>query len=125
MATRSIKQQTFEEKKIDAQGRRLGVVAAEAARYLLGKHSPAFEKRIAFPIQVKVVNARLMDISEKKRLQEVYKTYSGYPGGQKEETLGHLAARRGYGEALTRTIGGMLPKNKLHKVRMKNLSIQE
>lgn len=110
---------------IDATGKRLGIVAVEAARHLLGKHSPAFEKHTAFPLKVKIVNARLLDISEKKRSQEVYKTYSGYPGGQREETLGHLAKRRGYGEALSRTIGGMLPKNRLHKVRMKNLSIQE
>ncbi len=110
---------------IDAQGKRLGAVAAEAAAALLGKNSPAFEKHTVFPISVKVVNARLLDITEKKRENEVYKTYSGYPGGQRVETLGHLANRRGYGEALTRTIGGMLPKNKLHKLRMQNLSITE
>jgi large subunit ribosomal protein L13 len=114
-----------EERTIDAQGKRLGGVAAEAASLLLGKHSPSFEKRIAHPIALTIVNARLMDISEKKREQETYKTYSGYPGGQKVETLGHLAARRGYGEVLVRTIGGMLPKNKLHKLRMQNLSIKE
>lgn len=113
------------EYQIDAQGKRLGVVATEAASVLLGKHSPAFAKNIAFPVSVQIINARLLDISEKKRGQEVYKTYSGYPGGQKVETLGHLAGRRGYGEALTRTIGGMLPKNRLHKLRMQNLKIKE
>ncbi|MBI4086652.1 uL13 family ribosomal protein [Candidatus Kaiserbacteria bacterium] len=123
MAVKTVQQK--EERTIDAQGKRLGVVAVEAASLLLGKHSPAFEKRLAYPITLTIVNARLMDISEKKREQEIYKTYSGYPGGQKEETLGHLAIRRGYGEALTRTIGGMLPKNRLHKVRMQNLSIKE
>lgn len=110
---------------IDAQGKRLGVVAAEAAVALLGKRSPEFARHIAFPTAVTIVNTRLLDISEKKRKQEVYKTYSGYPGGQRIETLGHLVERRGYGEVLTRTIGGMLPKNKLHKIRMKSLSIKE
>lgn len=110
---------------IDAQGKRLGVVAAEAALVLLGKRSPAFARHIALPTAVTIMNARLLDISEKKRGQEVYKTYSGYPGGQRVETLGHLAGRRGYGEVLARTIGGMLPKNRLHRVRMKNLSIKE
>ncbi len=114
-----------ETRTIDAEGKRLGAVATEAARVLLGKHSPQFARHIAFPVEVKVVNARLLDISEKKRTQEVYKTYSGYPSGQKVETLGHLAERRGYGEALRRTVSGMLPKNKLRSVRMKNLSIQE
>lgn len=114
-----------EERTVDAAGKRLGVVAAEAASLLLGKHSPAFERHTAFQIAVTIVNARLLDISEKKRDQEVYKTYSGYQGGQKVEKLGHLATRRGYGEVLVRTIGGMLPKNKLHKIRMQNLSIKE
>jgi large subunit ribosomal protein L13 len=125
MATEIPTKQEKTEYTIDAQGKRLGVIATEAASVLLGKHSPAFTKNSAFAVKVKIINARLLDISEKKRDQKVYKTYSGYPGGQKEERLGHLALRRGYGEALTRTIGGMLPKNRLHKLRIKNLSIKE
>ena len=114
-----------EEKTLDARGKRLGVLAAEAATILLGKHSPAFVKHTAFPVSLTIINARLLDMSEKKRKQEVYKTYSGYPGGQRVERLGHLATRRGYGEVLSRTIAGMLPKNRLHKIRMQNLSIKE
>ncbi len=110
---------------IDAKGKRLGRVASEAASVLLGKHSPAFEKHTVFPVTVTITNARLLDVSEKKRMQEVYKTYSGYPGGQRVETLGHLADRRGYQEALTRTIAGMLPRNKLRKLRMQNLVISD
>ena len=128
MKTPPAKRRTTEEteaRTIDAEGKRLGRVATEAARFLLGKHSPQFARHIAFPVEVKVVNARLLDISAKKRTQETYQSYSGYPGGRKVETLGHLAGRRGYGEALRRTVSGMLPKNKLRAVRIKNLSIQE
>ncbi len=110
---------------IDAKGKRLGAVAAEAAAVLLGKHSPAFAKHTVFPVLVTITNARLIDVSERKRTQEVYKTYSGYPGGQRVETLGHLANRRGMSEALTRTIAGMLPRNKLHKLRMQNLVVND
>ncbi len=110
---------------IDAAGKRLGIVATEAASILLGKHSSEFVRHIVFPVTVEVKNARLMDITEKKRAREVYKTYSGYPSGQRVETLGHLAGRRGYAEVLTRTVRGMLPKNKLRDPRMKNLSITE
>lgn len=125
MTTDTHTKEQVREYTIDAQGKRLGVIAAEVASILLGKHSPAFAKNIALPMLIRIVNARLLDISEKKREQKIYKTYSGYPSGQRVERLGHLALRRGYGEALTRTIGGMLPKNRLHKIRMKNLSIQE
>ena len=109
---------------IDAKGKRLGRVATEAASVLLGKDSPAFAKNVVSAVTVKITNARLLDIKE-RRSKEIFQTYSGYPGGRKEETLGHLAARRGYGEVLRRVIGGMLPKNKLHKPRMHNLVISE
>lgn len=116
---------TATEHVIDAKGKRLGRVATEAATLLLGKNSPAFAKNIVANTHVKIINARLMDISEKKKMQEVYQTYSGYPGGQKREKLGALGVRRGYGEALKRSIRGMLPKNKIRPNRLKNLIITE
>lgn len=116
---------TAKEYTIDAKGRRIGHVATEAARYLLGKDDPTSVKHLAPDVSVHIVNVRLLDISEKKREDKMFKTYSGYPGGQKLESLGHLAERRGYGEVMRRTIAGMIPKNKLHSVRMKNLHISE
>lgn len=115
---------TQREYVIDAAGKRLGRVATEAASVLLGKDQPDFAKHVVAPVVVKIENASKMDISE-KRAEEEFKTYSGYPSGQRIETLGHLATRRGYGEVLARVIGGMLPKNKLHKLRMKNLIVTE
>ena len=109
---------------IDASGRRIGRVATEAAHLLLGKHTPDFARHIACPVSVTITNARKLDISPRRK-KETFETYSGYPGGRKVETLEHLAARRGYAEVLRRVIGGMLPKNKLHKVRMKNVTIHE
>ncbi len=109
---------------IDAKGKRLGRVATEAASVLLGKNTASFAKHIAAPVEVTITNASKLDISE-KRGTEIFQTYSGYPGGQKSETLVHLGTRRGYGEVLRRVIGGMLPKNRLHKVRMHNLNISE
>lgn len=109
---------------IDAEGKRLGKVATEAASVLLGKNSPAFSKNVVMPVTVTITNASKLDVSEKKAAEE-FQTYSGYPGGRKVETLRHLADRRGYGEVVRRVVGGMLPKNKLHKLRMKNLVVTE
>jgi large subunit ribosomal protein L13 len=109
---------------IDADGKRLGKIATEAAHVLLGKDHPDFAKHVVAPVVVKIVNASKLDISE-KRGQEEFQTYSGYPGGRKVETLDHLANRRGYGEVVRRVVGGMLPKNKLHKLRMHNLEVTE
>lgn len=109
---------------IDAKGRRLGIVATEAASILLGKNTPDFSRNTVTPATVTITNAHLLDISEKRATEE-FQSYSGYPSGRKVETLDHLALRRGYGEVLRRVIGGMLPKNKLHKPRMHNLFITE
>ena len=109
---------------IDANGKRLGIIATEAATYLLGKDQPDFAKNLVAPVTVTITNASKLDLSDKKK-QEIYQTYSGYPGGQNDETFEHLAQRRGYAEPIRRTIKGMLPRNKLQAVMMKNLIITE
>ena len=115
---------TTKEYTIDAEGKRLGKVATEAASYLIGKNSAAFARNVVPNVKVTITNAGKLDISEKRGL-EVYKSYSGYPGGQRVETLAHLGGRRGFSEAVRRTVKGMLPKNKLQSVMMKNLTVTE
>lgn len=110
--------------EIDATGMRLGKVATEAASVLLGKDQVDVARNVAAAVTVVIINASKMDVPDKKQNEE-YQHYSGYPGGRKVETLGHLAARRGFSEVLRRSIAGMLPKNKLQAVRMKNLVISE
>lgn len=109
---------------IDATGKRLGKVATEAANYLIGKNLPTFAKNIAPEVEVKIENAAKLDISDKRK-GDIYQSFSGYPGGRKEETLGHLGERLGYSEVVRRTVKGMLPKNKLQSVRIKNLIVTE
>jgi len=109
---------------IDAKGMRLGKVATLAASYLIGKNSPSVARHIVTPVIVTITNASKLDLSEKKS-KEIYQSYSGYPGGRKTETMEHLGKRRGYGEAVRRTIKGMLPKNKLQTIMMKNLNVTE
>lgn len=115
---------TKTEYTIDASGKRLGKVATEAANYLIGKNLPTFAKNIAPDVLVTIENASKLDLTEKRK-EDIYQSYSGYPGGRKEETLGHLGERLGYSEVVRRTVKGMLPKNKLQSVRMKNLVVTE
>jgi large subunit ribosomal protein L13 len=109
---------------IDAAGRRMGKVATEAARLLMGKDQSDFARHTLATVQVAIVNASQLDIPEKKKA-EIYQNYTGYPGGRRTETLEHLAQRLGYAEVLRRTIGGMLPNNKLKKQLLKKLTITE
>jgi large subunit ribosomal protein L13 len=109
---------------IDATNKRLGRVATEAASILLGKNTTHFAKNLAEPVNVTIMNVAQLDISD-RRAKEEFQNYSGYPGGRKVETLGHLATRRGYDEVVRRVVAGMLPKNRLHAIRMKNLKVTE
>lgn len=119
--------QAITEKKeftIDATGKRLGKIATEAASYLIGKNSPSVTRNNVTPTIVNITNVSKMDLSEKKQ-NAIYQSYSGYPGGRRVETLDHLGKRLGYAEAVRRTIKGMLPKNKLQSIMMKNLNVTE
>lgn len=109
---------------IDATGKRLGKVATEAAAHLQGKHLTDFSRHTVADIVVVIENASKLDVPIKKR-DEIYQSYSGYPGGRRTETLEHLGNRLGYAEVVRRTVAGMLPKNKLQKQRMKNLTVSE
>ncbi len=115
---------TKKEYTIDAAGKRLGKVATEAASYLIGKNTATVTRNNVTPVLVTIINASKLDIPAKKE-SEIYQSYSGYPGGRKTETLTHLGKRRGYGEVVRRTVKGMLPKNKLQPIMMKNLKVTE
>lgn len=110
---------------IDAQNKKLGRVASEAAFILMGKNTPAFAKNIVPDVKVEIINAAKADISQKKKDGKFYLTYSGFPGGQKNETLGKLIERKGITEAFIRAVKGMLPDNKLKTKMMINLTVTE
>jgi len=108
---------------IDAAGRTLGRVASEAAKMLMGKTSADYTPHIRSDVRVTVVNAAKIYTRERKRVQKIYTTYSGYPGGQKRESLQALNQRKGEGEAVRRAVERMLPNNTMRTARMKNLIV--
>ncbi len=116
---------------IDAQDKTLGRLASAAAKALLGKHKPMFVKNQIAGEEVTILNATKIKITGNKGGAKTYLRYSGYPGGQKEETYVMLTAptethkaRRGHKEAIRRAVLGMLPKNKLQARRIKLLTIK-
>lgn len=110
---------------IDAQGKKIGRIASQAAGIILGKNSTNFTKNNKEVNHITIVNASLSDVSAKKKSGEVYRTYTGFRGGLNEETLGNLIKRKGLGEVYRRAIYKMLPNNKLRANRMKALTIKE
>lgn len=110
---------------IDAQGKKLGRVASEAASVLIGKNSPSFAKNKVAHTTVEILNAGKTDITAHKKQVDVYVTYTGHRGGLNSETLGELITRRGMTEVYRRAITRMLPNNKLRAQRIKNLVVKE
>ena len=108
---------------IDATGRTLGRVASEAAHALLGKRSAQYARNQAMPIKVVVENASKMRISERRAKGKVYTHYTGYPGGLRETRMDVLMEKKGIAEVVKKTVDGMIPRNKLRKLRMKNLIV--
>ncbi len=110
---------------IDAQGKKLGRIASEAAAVLMGKNSVTFAKNTIANTTVEISNVTKADISALKKTRDTYVTYTGSRGGLNSETLGQLIARRGTPEVFKRAVYRMLPDNKLRDKRMKNLIIKE
>lgn len=109
---------------LDATGKKLGRIATEAANLLRGKTEASFERHVMPKVKVTIINASKIDLSNKK-LEEEYTRYSGYPGGLKRETRGHLIDRKGYKDVFTKAVYGMIPGNRLRSLIMKNLTINE
>lgn len=110
---------------IDAQGKKIGRIASQAAAALMGKNSTSFAKNKVIPGIVEITNASRADITARKKTGDVYVTYTGFRGGLKSETLGELMERRGMTEVFRRAVYRMLPKNKLRDIRIQNLTVTE
>jgi len=110
---------------IDAQGKKLGRIASQAAAILMGKNSVSFSKNAVAESTVEITNAARTDMSALKKSRDTYVTYTGSRGGLNKESLAQLIARRGMGEVYERAVRRMLPDNKLRDKRMKNLIVKE
>ncbi len=110
---------------LDAENKRIGRVATEAAVFLMGKNTSDFAKNKIPAIKVEIKNASKVIIDHKKMDQKTYSRYSGYPGGLKQPTMKQVIEKKGYSELFKSAISGMLPKNKLRAQMMKNLTISE
>jgi len=110
---------------INAENKKLGRIASEAAKVLMGKNSVSYQPNIVTDVEVHITNASKADVTSKKKDEKIYQRYSGYPGGLVETTLLRLIEKKGMSEAFRIAVKGMLPKNKLQDRMMKNLIVTE
>ncbi len=110
---------------LDAENKKIGRIATQAAVFLMGKNLPDFKRNSIPQVVVEIKNTSKASISEKKMLEKKYSYYSGYPGGLRQPTAEQIVAKKGYSELFREAVSGMLPKNKLRSKMMKNLIITE
>ena len=114
MKTTMLNKATVEKKWyiIDAEGKVLGRVAAEAATLLRGKHKATFTPNVDCGDYVIILNSDKIVLTGKKEEQKYFKRYSGYTNGLKLIQYKKMMAEQS-DVALMRAIKGMLPKNTL------------
>jgi large subunit ribosomal protein L13 len=107
---------------IDAAGQTLGRLSSHAASILAGKTNPLYTPYIDMGDHVVVINAEKIQLTGMKGAQKLYRRYTGFPGGLREESYVKLLARRP--EAiLEQSIKGMLPKSKLGRQMATKLKV--
>jgi large subunit ribosomal protein L13 len=110
---------------IDANGKKLGRIAAQAAHILMGKNTVSYARNAAPSVTVVVENASKLSLTERKLAENAFTYHSGFPGGIRFETLERAIEKHGIAEVVRRTVSGMLPKNKLRARMIKNLVVTE
>lgn len=107
---------------VDAEGKIVGRIATEISRILRGKNKPDFTPHFNSGDQVIVINAGKVRFTGNKINEKFYKRYTGYPDGLKLRSA-KIQINQKPTEILLHAVRGMLPKNKLQKVYLKNLHL--
>ena len=107
---------------VDGTNQTVGRMCAKIAAVLRGKNKAYYTPHIDCGDYVIVINADKIVFTGNKLEEKMYLTYSGYPGGQKEESAKNLLRRRP-DALIERAIKGMLPKNRLGRKMYKKLFV--
>jgi large subunit ribosomal protein L13 len=89
---------------------------------LSGKLNPRYVPYIDMGDHVIVINAEKVRLTGLKSQSKVYRRYTGFPGGLREEEFTRLLARKPE-KILEEAIKGMLPKSKLGRAMGSKLKV--
>jgi len=125
MKTFMAKQGQVEQKwyVVDVTDKVLGRVATRIAMILMGKHRPQYTPHVDTGEFVVVVNASKVRFTGNNKLkQRTYQSFTGYPGGQKETTLGEMMEKKPE-KVISEAVRRMLPKTKLGTAMLSKLKV--
>jgi large subunit ribosomal protein L13 len=107
---------------VNAEGKTLGRLAARVARILAGKNNPRYTPFIDTGDHVVIINAAKIRLTGLKAEKKMYRRYTGYPGGLREEQFSKRLARKP--ELIVQdAIVGMLPHTKMGRAMAKKLKV--
>jgi large subunit ribosomal protein L13 len=107
---------------VDAEGQTLGRLATKAASVLSGKLNPQYVPYIDTGDHVIVINAAKVRLTGLKSQKKVYRRYTGFMGGLREESFTKLIVRKPE-KVLEEAIKGMLPKTKMGRQMATKLKV--
>lgn len=109
---------------LDAEGKTLGSIAAEAAHLLRGKHKPTFAPHADCGDFVIVVNVEKMVLTGNKLENKMYYHHTGYIGNMKKVQYKTLMAEKPE-FVLKKAVKGMLPANTIGAKSLTRLHIYQ
>lgn len=109
---------------VDGTNQTVGRMCARIAAILRGKNKAYYTPHVDCGDYIIVTNCEKVKLTGNKMLDKVYDTFSGYPGGRKEESAENLLKRRPE-VLIERAIKGMLPKNRLGRQMYKKLFVYQ
>lgn len=107
---------------IDAAGKPLGRVAAQAAVLLRGKHKPTYAPHVDCGDYVIIINCAQAVLTGKKLEQKHYYRHTGYIGHLKDVRYDTLMAQKPE-KAMELAVKGMIPSNSIGRDAMKRLRL--
>ena len=107
---------------VDAEGKRLGILASAVAKMLTGKNKPMYTPNIDTGDFVIVVNAEKIELAGTKPYKKVYRRHTMYPGGLREVPYLKMQAEHPQ-RIIELAVKGMLPKNKLGEAMFDKLKV--
>ena len=105
---------------LDAEGKSLGRVAAQAAAILRGKHKPTFAPHADCGDHVIIINSAKAVLTGKKLEKKVYRWHTGWIGHLKEVGYDKLM-KENPEKAMTIAVNGMLPNTTLGRKALTRL----
>ena len=107
---------------LDAAGKPLGRVAAQAATLLRGKHKPTFAPHADCGDHVIIINCAEAVLTGKKLEQKNYKWHTGWIGSLKETKYSEMM-KKNPEKAMMIAVNGMLPNNTVGRASLTRLRV--